>query len=373
MNVRSIQSVCCIVRRCVFSLSFGLSLVVSPLVVSPLVADEYGTTCNYNDELCGWVDDKPEPAPAMHIVTLETSIATIVSAIGAKTGVAFQQFVEPFAMVGPYIDGSVEMVRSLDQFWQSMAAINKQSLPVDTEDAIAAVAAMEPIDVDFHGPSVLIGEPNSSEELAPGIEITPIDSLIGSAPMIVTINEPYMPYDLSASDLRLRSVFPFSAQPFCVRSRVADWNIVPMWTEVEHLQIAQTQRRELVQMRKWVQMQKWVQMRKCVQKQAQAAPVDCYLEEFVWLIESWTANDSKLAAAANPTSLGERVAKLVSRGNRMVHQATDLIASHWPQPVVEPSLAGRALLTRAGVETGTKSVGAADALIAEAVSNQSIR
>lgn len=411
MNVRSIESVCRVVRRCVFGFSLSLSL-----VVSPLLADEYPTTCNYNDELCGWVEAEAEVETEAEVkteaeteievdsvavecrLTLEASIATIAAVIGEQTGVAFQQFVEPFAMVGPAIDDSVAMVRGLEQFWNGIVALHELSSPVCTDEAIAAIAALEPIDVERHGPSVLIREPETPQQSVPGIQVTPIDSLVGSAPMIVTINEPYLPYDLSASDLRLRSVFPISTKPFCVRSQVADWDIIPMWTEVEHLQIARTQTHESVP----VEAKPAAGLTKTeptalasgieaatveptrpeasgydsetgTDLSAQSAPVDCYLEEVIWLVESWAAEESRLATAFHPKSLGARFAKLVSHGNRIVYQATDLITSHWPAPIAKPSSAGRALLTRAGAETGIETVEAADALIAEAVSNQLIR
>jgi hypothetical protein len=282
---------------------------------------------------------------------LEKSMATIVTAVGAGTGVAFQQFVEPFVMVGPYIENSMPMVQALDQCWDSMLTAANQLRIERTNDAIAAIAALEPIDTDSLGPSVLMKNdvlmPNdeigiaSDPTLIPGIVVTPIDALVGSAAMIVTINEPYMPYDMSVSDLRLRSVFPMSTKPFCVRSRAAQWNPVPMSTEVEHLQLAKLQKKKVLY------------------------PVDCYMDELIWALDSMTERGSRLWSITKPEFAGEQLATLVSRGNQIAYRATDLIASHWPEPIAKPSAAGRALLIRAGADPGIHVVDSAAIMVAE--------
>jgi hypothetical protein len=159
--------------------------------------------------------------------------------------------------------------------------------------------------------------------------------------MIVTINEPYMPYDMSVSDLRLRSVFPMSTKPFCVRSRAAQWNQVPMSIEVEHLQLAKLQKKKVLY------------------------PVDCYMDELIWALDSMTARGSRLWSITKPEFAGEQLATLVSRGNQIAYRATDLIASHWPEPIAKPSAAGRALLTRAGADPGIHVVDSAAIMVAE--------
>ncbi len=192
-------------------------------------------------------------------------------------------------------------------------------------------------------------EPADERELAaelptPGIEVTPIDSLIGSAPMIVTINETYLPYDLSEADLRLRSIFPISTGPFCVRSRAAAWNPVPMWTEFELPADARVPDLKIT------------------------GPVDCWLEDLIWKIDSWTAAGSPLWSYTQPRFLGKQLGRLAADGNRLARQATELIALHWPEPIAKPSASGRALLTRAGAISGPER----DVRVAEAVSASSL-
>ena len=57
-----------VVCRCLF----GLSIVFSTVTLD-VRADEYPTTCNYIDELCGWVDETAEQTAAAAIAALVRS------------------------------------------------------------------------------------------------------------------------------------------------------------------------------------------------------------------------------------------------------------------------------------------------------------
>ena len=96
------------------------------------------TSCDFEldgtEELCGWGDYCPlathdsgvlptptaaailPPAPTASIPaasrsSLDTSVTAIATAALASAGVSVEQIVEPFAMVGPCLDNSLEMVR----------------------------------------------------------------------------------------------------------------------------------------------------------------------------------------------------------------------------------------------------------------------
>lgn len=343
MNVRLIQSWYLGTRLIVISLVASLAT-----ISSAALADDYQTTCNFNDELCGWVDleaeiEQPEfqqPAPeysGSNANLPESIVAAMATAVGASTGVSFHALVEPFAMVGPTVEEPLRMVQALDQWWAFAVEYSEQFQEFRTEEAIDAIAKLEPIDVEAFGPSVLISAEIPLEDVdlsITGIEVTPIDNLIGSAPMIVTIDEPYLPYDLSAGDLRLRSVFPISTQPFCVRSRAAGWNPVPMWTEVDSLGVAKVVAEPLTD------------------------PVDHWMltsliEQLIVTTESLTDPTSTIRQYTSPEQLGRQWARMLARGNRVVMETTELIATYWPEPVAKPSASGKALLTRAGVELET--------------------
>ncbi len=336
MNVRSIQTL----PRFASRLFLGLTIAFS-VSSAAVTADEYSTTCNFTDELCGWVENtsdanlsKPDSAESDN--AFRKSITTIVAAVGASTGVSLQQIIEPFAMVGPDIEDSSRMVHEFDQWWELMIKFGKTLSESNTDRALQEVAALEPIDVEFFGPSILvaaddlvtvIGGPN------PGIEVTPIDSLVGSAPMIATIDVPYLPYDLSASDIRLRSVFPVTTKAFCVRSRVAQWNPVPMWTEVDRIHADSSEQNSVI------------------------GPVDCWMEDLISKVDEWTSPQSPIWTHATAPSIGEKLANLSVGRNQWVSTATKLIASYWPEPIARPSPTGFALLTRANAVLGVSPVG----------------
>jgi hypothetical protein len=84
------------------------------------------------------------------------------------------------------------------------------------------------------------------------------------------------------------------------------------------------------------------------------ASADCLLDEWIWRIETWTAENSPLWATLAPRNIGKHVARLVSGGNRLFQGAAQMLASSWPDvEESETSAAGQALLARAGaIEAG---------------------
>jgi len=169
-------------------------------------AHDFPNTCNYSEELCGWVDvDRSEPAPTDPLAAIKA--------------------------LDVYVAQSFEALQQMNRWWQIGNHLADRFAAIKLRSAIAEIAAAEPIDVAGLGPSVLELDTSSvslGEAEVPGMEQISTDPLVGSAAMIATVEETYLPYDLSAADLRLRSFYPLSTEPFCIRSRVAGWSHVPL-------------------------------------------------------------------------------------------------------------------------------------------------
>ena len=179
----------------------------------------------------------PAPCTPFRILRWMPWSQPLAAVAVASAGVSVEQIVEPFAMVGPYLDNSLEMVRKFQSWWdavRSQAAASAEATggrvdeagreggTDDSRPARRQLAAEEPIDVESLGKSVLVDAFGHAETDAvePGVYVTAIDMLVGGSPIIATIEEDYLPYDLSARDIKLWSVFPISTHPFCIRSRV---------------------------------------------------------------------------------------------------------------------------------------------------------
>ncbi len=155
MNVRFIEKPCRFARGSVIVLAIALTI-YPQLDSSDLMADEYPTTCNYVDELCGWTDDDSQPQQMETNAPVGKIVTTIAAAVSASTGVSWHQMVEPFAMVGPYVENAPQMVEFLQAWWKSAVALVETQQALPTDEAIEQLAALEPIDVEKLGPSVLV-------------------------------------------------------------------------------------------------------------------------------------------------------------------------------------------------------------------------
>ncbi|TWU02067.1 hypothetical protein [Neorhodopirellula pilleata] len=134
---------------------------------------------------------------------LDKNIAAAVAASIAKLGISIEQVLEPFAMVGPIaneaptaeqLDGSV----ALNRWWLDTETVavakTENEACVEADDASATTAAIEELAAE---------EPLDVQE--PTVESSD-DKLIGSSPVIVTIQDAYLPYDLSQRDLELNGL-----------------------------------------------------------------------------------------------------------------------------------------------------------------------
>ncbi len=319
------------------------------------------TSCDFEldgtEELCGWGEDCPLathdsgllPTPAAAAIlppspvasrpvasksSLDTSVTAIATAALASAGVSVEQIVEPFAMVGPYLDNSLEMVKGFQGWWETALtqAESLKNASAALQDELDMIAAEEPVDVENFGPSVImdmpptieaVAEPDSLEITAVDVligsspiiatieavaepyslEITAIDVLIGSSPIIATIEDDYLPYDLSARDLTLWSVFPTATHPFCVRSHLSTLNESPMWDEFDQAVHADDS------------------VAPILETASVTDSADCLLYDFIWQVETWSAKDSPLWSVLSPRSIGGRFASIAADGNRFVQGA----------------------------------------------------
>lgn len=187
-------------------------------------------------QLCGWAslgthDSSPLPtlAPPPLISKANSQRACKVS---QSSQVSINIFFEPYAVVGPSLNDSLKAVQILQDWGQPAAhhhADPNEVLRDPLEIQLQELATQEPVDVESLGPSVLL----PTNRKRPGIEIARIDPLIGSSPVIATIEEDYMPYDLSARDLRLWSAFPIASHPFCVRGQTEDHLASQLWDDFD--------------------------------------------------------------------------------------------------------------------------------------------
>ena len=90
---------------------------------------------------------------------------------------------------------------------------------------LSELASEEPLDVECLGPSVLVPEER--------IRIAPINPLIGSSPIIATIEESYMPYDLSAQDLERWNSLPLDSSPFAAGEDLQDAETAKLWNDFD--------------------------------------------------------------------------------------------------------------------------------------------
>lgn len=144
--------------------------------------------------------------------------------------VIVEQVAEPFSSVGSFTPNSVKGI-SAHNIWTTDFKPAKSSrksahrTPLDLQ--LQELAQEEPIDIKSLGPSVLT--PKNRPTSVTRIEVAPINPLIGSSPVIATIEEDYMPYDLSARDLENWNTYPIAPHPFNAEDRVTQEQTASLW------------------------------------------------------------------------------------------------------------------------------------------------
>jgi hypothetical protein len=143
------------------------------------------------EEVCGW-GTHDSAAPPTYIaanaaapdLTVDSSITIIATAALASAGVAVEQIVEPFALVGPLLGDSVERVQKFQLWWDIKAAVEqanvaeaKLSATDDIQDDIDAIAAEEPIDAG-HVDAIATQEPAGAENLEMIVDQEPVTTAV---------------------------------------------------------------------------------------------------------------------------------------------------------------------------------------------------
>ena len=319
------------------------------------------------EELCGWVElGTHDSAPRLNpnaVVTdaedaFDAAAGILACAVYAKAGVAVEQMIEPFVMLGPYLENSLDAVKQFQQWWDAAADFDREyeafasdlikfdflRVELAMDRRLDLLAAMEPIDVQIYvdgkgqvdgkgfGPSVLVERFEGFREgpMALRSSVPRRDVLAGCSPMIFTLEETYAAYDLSERDVKLWSVFPTTTRPFCIRNRTSDFDASPMWDQFD--QVVQTEPRSSPD---------------SVATQFKCSAY-CVLDDWVTRWEEFTADDSRVRQALRPQAIGQRLAGWLAQRDRLAGRAAIVLASQWRQGKPEPRLspAGAALLAR---------------------------
>ncbi|MEO1617797.1 MAG: hypothetical protein AAFV88_18235 [Planctomycetota bacterium] len=190
----------------------------------------------------GWyIDEEFESSPkAIRRTTLgfNSTLATLAASASSGNPIPFGHWTEPFAMVGPggsHLPEKIEMFES----WFQQSLDDAQAKCVDQLQAALPVEIVPFVDFDGHvnGDALTVEDESASialiETTRPALRVHQDirKRLIGSSPVIVTIEENYFAYDLSEQDLTEVVSAPIETnapvwtgltdapfQPFCVHS-----------------------------------------------------------------------------------------------------------------------------------------------------------
>ena len=172
----------------------------------------------------------PTPAPPALIAKAKIDRQPQTS----TANVVVDQVVEPYISVGSF---TPESLKSFDVMKDWQVSLDIEPEPRRTAKMpplnlqLQELAAEEPIDIESLGPSVLV--PKNRPMSVTGIEVAPINPLIGSSPIIATIEEDYMPYDLSADDLKNWNTFPIASNPISAGTGVDEEQTAGLWDEFD--------------------------------------------------------------------------------------------------------------------------------------------
>ncbi len=368
-------------------------------------------------ELCGWATHDSCPIAVTRVATrtsssFDTSIAAAAATACASVGISVEQIVEPFAMVGPQVVNSYQKVKQFQDWWRKTTETSieaqqqdddvadeiAQSVPesqdpvikadpgmiadrealagdgetdrrqVELQSRINTLAKEEPIDISLYGPSVLVVEEEVSDERPPApVNISDAAlSQVGASAVIVSIEESYLPYDLSANDLRLWSVFPLVTEPFCIRSRFESETVSPRWDQRDDA-VAREPSAVATEPSAVATEPSASDSGDLATVEPAAASdsnpddqstlttlgsADCLLDELIWNLDLALDRDSALQRWFTPRIYGQYLATFVIGSGRVAESAAARLAIVWPRSPEKKRLqkqtAGDQLLARAG-------------------------
>ena len=148
--------------------------------------------------------------------------------------VIVKQVAEPFLALGPFTPNALKSGLAESPWQMSFSDAEPAQrathlTPLDLQ--LQELAGEEPIDSENLGPSVLL--PEDPPPSMTGIEIAALNPLIGSSAIIATIEEDYMPYDLSDGDLKNWYSYPITSPSFNAESQVNDQQTASLWDDFD--------------------------------------------------------------------------------------------------------------------------------------------
>ena len=217
----------------VFAERFDATIDILPLRRDGQLASSPSTTRQLaNRAPSGTHDSGALPTPAPPVLIAKANL--LRQHEKAANQVIVDQVAEPFIAVGSFTPNSLQGIPGQNAWQTSFKhAITNRSgaheTPLDL--VLQGLAQEEPIDIESLGPSVLI--PENRPMSVSCVEVAPMNPLIGSSPVIVTIEESYMPYDLSARDLQTWNACPIAPHPFHAEDRVTDEQTASLWDDFD--------------------------------------------------------------------------------------------------------------------------------------------
>ena len=282
-------------------------------------------------------EPKEEPLPLAESKltnsnSASTSLFAVAQTICQRVGVSVQQFTEPFAMVTPTAQSTLSQIAELQQ---QAASVAKQLAAEDARVAAAKEAARkeaarveiarnlrseldslaaERVDAYRHlGQSVLVVEAARQPEQAiePELVVKQEPALVGCSAMIVTIDDPYLPYDLAAKDLPVWDFWPIVPEPVYIVDRENHVEIDEFWN------VELVAEQEVVQ-----EAEELMEANEAISRVA--AHLDTVRETTLPILQQWSAS-----------AFGTRLASIDGIAKQTVDRAIRTIGKAWPKPIEE--------------------------------------
>ena len=211
-----------------------------------------------------------------------------------------------------------------------------------------SLAAEEPIDVFIHGPSVL---KTPAETLASQANPPTSKPLIGSSPVIATIDESYMPYDIASRDLRIWPYHTTPIKPYCIVNRNNHVEDFAWWPDEDSASNTQNKEQAIETV---TSVDSSVEEVTSVDSSVEEVvlvetSVECLVDEIVWKFDNAISSLAQRKKQFSPRRMGRRIGRLTGSPAIATQRAINAIARFWPESgTVESSTqASKELLARA--------------------------
>lgn len=270
--------------------------------------------------------------------------------------------------------------------------------PVDCR--LEQLSLEEPIDVARFGPSILTAADSAVAETIEPTDVTNANieavegrgrqvqtqiptpriagaatSQMGASAVIVSFEDGYLAYDVSARDLKVWSVFPLVTQPFCIRSHreailgCHPWGEADMAAAATQMTVPSVETAISETDGKEPRIDQVAATPTIHAMLGLQGSLECLVDEWIWKATTTANKNYTVAEWIRPKSIGRQVAVFAIQASEAADTATERVASLWPETEPQPpQTAGEKLLVRAGaIEAAELPVDRSTApLIAEA-------